>query len=73
MNIDNGFGLLIAFVFAIGPQLGRLGPKTKELVVYFCLGEGENLPKFHLRALQARGQNIPLQDETGQINNLKGK
>ena len=52
MNNDDGFDLLIAVVFAMSTQLGGLGPKHKDIVIYFHLGEGEILPKFHLRDLQ---------------------
>ena len=49
MNNDNGFDLIIVVVFAMIPQLGGLGPKSKDLVIYFHLGEGDSLPKLHLR------------------------
>ena len=73
MNNDNGFDLLIDVVFGMGTQIGRIVPKHQDLVISFSLGEGENIPKFHLRALQIRGENFLLQDKTGQINNLTGK
>ena len=41
-NNDNGFDLLIAVVFAMIPQLGRLGPKHQDLVIPFSLGSEEN-------------------------------
>ena len=57
----------------MSPQLGELGPISQELVIYSHLGKGENLPQFHLRAIQIRSENFMLQDETGKINNLTGK
>ena len=56
MNIDNEFDLIIAVVFATIPQLGGLGPNTKDLVIHFSLGEGETLPEFHIRALTDRSE-----------------
>ena len=38
MNIDNGFDLLVAVIFAMSTQLGGLGPKYQDLVISFCLG-----------------------------------
>ena len=74
MNNENGFDLVVVVViFAATTQLGRLVTKAQDLVISFQLGEGENIPKFHLRALQIRGENFLLQDKTGQINNLTGK
>ena len=73
MNNDNIFDLLIDVVFAMSTQLGGIGPKYQDLVVYFCLGEGENLPQFHLRDIHIRSENFLLQYQTGQIDNLKGK
>ena len=73
MNNDNGFDLIIAIVFAMITQQWGLGTKYKYLVVSFCLGAGKNLPQFHLRALQIRGENFLLQYETGKINILTGK
>ena len=35
MNNDNGFGLIIAVVFVMIPQLGGLGPKSQDLVISF--------------------------------------
>ena len=73
MNNDNGFDLLIAVVFATSPQLGGLGPKAQDLVIYFRLGEGETLPQLHLRALHNRSENFLFQYQTGKIKNLTGK
>ena len=56
MNNDNGFDLLIPAVFAMSTQLGVFGPKTQELLISFCLGEGETLPQFHLRDLRIRSE-----------------
>ena len=39
MNNDDGFDLLIAVVFAMSTQLGGLGPKHKDIVIYFHIGE----------------------------------
>ena len=55
MNNDNVFDLLIDAVFSMIPQIGELGPKSQDLVIFFCLGEVETLPKSHLRSLQIRG------------------
>ena len=54
MNNKNGFGLSIAFIFAIIPQLGGLRPKYQDLVISFCLCEGKNIPQFRLRALHIK-------------------
>ena len=64
MNNDNGFELLTVVVFNISPQLGGLGTKDQYLVISFRLGEGENIPQFHLRAIQIRNENFLLQDQT---------
>ena len=40
MNNYNVFDLLVAVVLAMSPQLGVLGPKSQDLVIPFCLGEG---------------------------------
>ena len=53
--------------------LGGLGPKYQDIVISFCLYEGENIPQFHLRALHIRSENILFQDKTGKIKNLTGK
>ena len=37
MNNDNSFYLIIYVVFAMSPQLGGLGPKYQDLVIYFSL------------------------------------
>ena len=42
-------------------------------MIYFCLGEGKNLPQSHLRALQDRSGFFLSKDETGQIEKLTGK
>ena len=73
MNNDSLFDLLIAVVFSMSPQLWGLGPKDQDIVIYFCLGEGEYLPQLNLKALQIRGEIILLQYETWKINNLTGK
>ena len=73
MNNDNDFDLLIDVVFAMSTQIGGLGTKAQEPVIYFCLGECETLPQLHLRALQIRSEMFLLQDKTRQINNLTGK
>ena len=73
MNKYNVFEIIIAVLFVMIPQLGRLEPKSQYLVTSFSLGEGENIPKLHLRALQIRSERLLLQDETGKINNLTGK
>ena len=54
MDNDNGFGLLIPFVFYMSPQIGGLGTKAQEFLIYFHLGEVEPLPQSHLIALQVR-------------------
>ena len=55
------------------PQLGVIGPKSKDIVISFCLGEGESLPELHSRALQSRRNIYLLNDEIVQANNLTGK
>ena len=40
MNNDNGFDLIIVFVFDISHQLGGLGPKDQDLLIPSSLGEG---------------------------------
>ena len=56
MSIDNGFELIIAFIFSMSPQLGVLVTKSQDLVIYFRLGEGETITQLHLRSLQARSE-----------------
>ena len=73
MNNDNGFELLISVVFAMSSQFGGIAPKYQDLVISFILGVGENIPQFHLRDIQIRSEIFLLQDETVEINNLKGK
>ena len=57
----------------MSPQLGGLGPKYQDLVIYFLLGEIENIPQFHLRDIHTRSEIFLLQDKTGQINRPTGK
>ena len=66
MHCDNGFELLIYVVFAMSLQLVGLGPKAQDLVIPFCLGEGETLPDYHLRALKIRSELELMIDQTGQ-------
>ena len=73
MNNENVFELLIAVFFAMSNQLGRLGPKSQDFMIYFYLGEVETPPQFHLRALQIRSEMFLLQYQTGHIKNLIGK
>ena len=63
----------MAVVFSMIPQLGVIGPKSQDIVISFCLGEGESLPELHSRALQSRRNIYLLNDEIGQANNLTGK
>ena len=42
-------------------------------MISFHIGEGETIPKFHLRALQFRIEIFLFLDKTGQINNLTFK
>ena len=55
------------------PQPVGLGTKNQDLVISFCLVEGENIPQLNLRALQIRSEILLLQDETEKIDNLTGK
>ena len=73
MNNNNGFDLIIAVIFTNINSLGVLGPKSKDSMISFCLGEGETLPQLHLRDLHISSENFLLQDQIGQINNLTGK
>ena len=73
MNIDNGFELLVTVVFTMSPQLGGLGPKSKDLVKLFRLERREYLSQSHLKYLQSICKIYPLNDETRQTNNLTGK
>ena len=73
INIDNGFDLLIAFVFAMGTQLGGLGPNYQDLVIYFHIGEGGTTPKLHLGSLQDQSNFVRLKYEKVQIKNLIDK
>ena len=73
MNNYNGSDLLIGVVVAMRPQLGGLGTKYHDPVIYSHLSEGETIPQFHLRAIQTKIETSLLQDETGQTNNLTGK
>ena len=70
MNNDSGFEILIFIVLAMIPQGGLILLKSQDLMIYFCLGELETLPKFHLRAIQIKSEIFLLQDQTGQINIL---
>ena len=60
MQYDNGSELLITFVFNMTPQLGGLGPKAQDLVIPFCLFEGESLTYFHLRSLAIKSELISM-------------
>ena len=73
MNGYNLFDLPIAVVFDMSPQLGGLGPKAQDLVIYFHLDEVETLPQLHLRDLRIRSELDLLQYQTGKIKNLTGK
>ena len=73
MHYYNGFELLIAFSFSAIPQLGGIGPKAQDLVISFCLGEGESLPYFHLRDLSIRSELVLMIYQTRNINKLTGK
>ena len=73
MNNNNVFNLLIDVVFSISPKLGGLVTKAQDLLISFRLGEEENIPQFHLKALRISSEILLVQDETGQINNLTGK
>ena len=73
MHYDNGFELLIALIFNVISQLGGLGPKSKDLVIPFCLGKLESLTEFHLISIAIKSDIILMGDKTGQINNLTGK
>ena len=54
MNNDNIFDLLFSVVFFMCPQIGGIGTKAQYLVTSFQLIEGELIPGFNMRALQAR-------------------
>ena len=54
-------------------QLGVLGPKSQELLIPFCPGEGETQHYFHLRAHVIKSEINLIQYQTGKINNLTGK
>ena len=73
MNNYNGFDLFIFFVFNMSHQLVGIGPEPQDLLIYFHLGEGKNLPQFHLSSLQIICKLFLLQDQTAQINNITGK
>ena len=73
MNLDNLFGLFIDVVFSMSPQLVDLVQKYQELLISFCLGEEENLSKFHRRARQVQNEIFLFNYETRQTNNLTGK
>ena len=61
MNIINGFDLLIDVVFDMVSRLRGFGIKAQDLVISFCLVEGETIPQFHPRALQIRSEIFCLQ------------
>ena len=73
MLYDNIFEFITAGVLSMIPQLGVLGPKAQDLVIPFCLGGGEPLAYFHLRALAIRGEIVLIRYEIGHNNNLTGK
>ena len=73
MHYENGFELLIAVVFSMSPQLGVLLPKAQDLVIPLCLGGGEYLPSFQLRALKIRSEIVLMRYQIVQINNLTVK
>ena len=73
MHCDNVFELIIAAVFATSPQLGGLGPKYQDLVIPFCLRDGERLPDFHLGSLSIKSELVLMRYQTGQINKLTEK
>ena len=60
LNIGDYFDLIIAVLYSMSPQLGGLVPKAQDVVIYFCLGEGGNLPQFHLKTLQERSEKLYL-------------
>ena len=62
MNNDNGFDILITVFFDMITQLGGLGLKAHDLVLYFRLGEGKKIHQFRIRALQIRSEIFLLQD-----------
>ena len=45
---------MISVVFYMSLQLGVIGPKGQDLVISFCLGEGEILLQFYIRAIQIK-------------------
>ena len=45
LNNNNVFDFLIAVVFFMRYQLGGLGPKSQDLRIHFCPGEGETIPE----------------------------
>ena len=57
----------------MSPQVGGLVTKAQDLVIPFCLGEGDSIPDFHIRSLAIRSELVLMKDQTGQINNLTGK
>ena len=73
MNPDNRFELLGDVVFEMSTEIGGIGPKSQDLVIYFHLVKVETLPQLHFRYLQSRSNLFLLNNETGQINNLTGK
>ena len=73
MQYDNGFELLIAFVFSMGPKLLGLGPKSQDILIPFYLGEGDSLTDFHLRALAIRSELVLKRHQTEYIYKPTGK
>ena len=51
--------------FNMIPQLRGPGHKSQDLVIFFCLGVGESLIYFHLRALAIKSELILMRDEIG--------
>ena len=73
MHYNDGLKPLITFVFYMFPQLVVFLPKAQDLVIPFRLGEGENLPYFHLRALVIISELVLMRYQTVHINNFTGK
>ena len=65
MNYDNEFELLIAVLFYMSPQLGRLVPKAQDLVIPFRLGVVEPFSDFHLKSLATRSELVLMRDQKG--------
>ena len=73
MHYENGFEIIIAIIFRISPQLGGIGPKYQDLVIPFCLSEGEFLTAFHILYLKIKSELISIKYKTCKINNLTRK